>query len=67
MVERSANPLLWQLLRRFGERPPAQMLVNTSFNYFEEPPVLATRDTVGSYFCSGADALVIGSFLLLKS
>ena len=67
VVERGTNPLLWQLLRKFGERAPAPMLVNTSFNLFGEPLVLTPRDAVRSYFCSGIDALVIGSFLLRKS
>jgi len=66
VVERTANPLLWQLLRRFGERARAPMLVNTSFNLFGEPLVLTPRDAVRSYFCSGIDALVVGSFLLRK-
>jgi len=65
-VERATNPLLWQLLRKFGERARAAMLVNTSFNLFGEPLVLTPRDAVRSFFCSGIDALVIGSFLLRK-
>jgi carbamoyltransferase len=67
VVERSSNPALWQLLRRFGERAPAPILVNTSFNLFGEPLVITPRDAVRSYFCSGIDALAIGSFLLTKS
>jgi carbamoyltransferase len=67
VVERAANPELWQLLRRFGERAPAPILVNTSFNLFGEPLVISPRDAVRSYFCSGTDALVIGSFSLTKS
>ena len=66
VVERAANPLLWQLLWKFGERARAAMLVNTSFNLFGEPLVLTPRDAVRSFFCSGIDALVIGSFLLRK-
>ena len=66
VVEREANPLLWRLLKRFGERAPAPLLVNTSFNLFGEPLVITPRDAVRSYFCSGVDALVIGNFLLTK-
>jgi carbamoyltransferase len=40
--------------------------VNTSFNLFGEPLVVTPRDAVRSYFCSGADALVVGNFLLEK-
>lgn len=67
VVEREANPLLWRLLRRFGERAPAPLLVNTSFNLFGEPLVITPRDAVRSFFCSGIDALVIGNFSLTKS
>ncbi len=60
------NPLFWKLLRRSGENDPAPILVNTSFNLFGEPLVVTPRDAVRSYFCSGADALVAGNFLLKK-
>ncbi len=67
VVERAANSALWRLLNRFGEFAPAPMLVNTSFNLFGEPLVVAPRDAVRSYFCSGIDALIIGNFSLAKS
>ncbi len=67
VVERRANPALWQLLRRFGEKAHAPILVNTSFNLFGEPLVMTPRQAVRSYFCSGMDALAIGSFSLTKS
>ncbi len=67
VVKRAVNPLLWRLLDRFGQLAPAPMLVNTSFNLFGEPLVVAPRDAVRSYFCSGIDALIIGSFSLGKS
>ena len=60
------NPLLWKLLKRIGEKGPAPMLVNTSFNLFGEPLVITPRDALRSYYCSGVDALVVGSFLLTK-
>ena len=67
VVERQANPLFWRLLKRFGERARAPLLVNTSFNLFGEPLVISPRDAVRSFFCSGIDALVIGDFLLNKA
>ncbi len=65
-VERESNPLFHRLLKRFGERAPAPLLVNTSFNLFGEPLVVSPRDAVRSFYCSGIDALVIGNFLLNK-
>ena len=66
-VVRSAdNALFWKLLNEAGQNARAPMLVNTSFNLFGEPLVVTPRDAVRSYFCSGADALVAGNFLLEK-
>ncbi|MGH9728745.1 MAG: carbamoyltransferase family protein [Candidatus Acidiferrales bacterium] len=67
VVAREVNPPYWNLLKGFGSQAPAPVLLNTSFNLFGEPLVLSPRHAVRSYFCSGADALVIGSFLLTKS
>jgi carbamoyltransferase len=67
VVQQQGNPLLWRLLKRFGERAPAPLLVNTSFNLFGEPLVVKPRDAVRSYFCSGIDALVIDNFVLSKA
>ncbi len=67
IVQRAANPLLWKLLKRFGEDSPAPLLVNTSFNLFGEPLVITARQAVRSYFCSGADALIAGNFVLSKA
>lgn len=66
VVAPGVNPLLTALLRRFGQKVPAPVLLNTSLNLFGEPLVLSPRHAFRSYFCSGVDALVIGSFLLVK-
>jgi carbamoyltransferase len=65
-VERSANPLFWTLLHKFGESAPAPILVNTSFNLFGEPLVTDPRGAVRSFYCAGIDALALGPFLLVK-
>jgi carbamoyltransferase len=65
-VERSANPLFWKLLHKFGEHAPAPILVNTSFNLFGEPLVTDPRGAVRSFYCAGVDALALGPFLLVK-
>jgi len=66
VVEKRANPLFWQLLKRFGTVAPAPMLINTSFNMAGEPLVAKPQDAFRSYFCSGIDALVIDRFVLSK-
>ena len=67
VVEKETDPLLWELLRRFGENEPAPILVNTSFNLPGEPPVIRPKDAVRTFFCSGIDAMFVDNFLLTKS
>jgi len=67
VVEKRSNPTFWALLKRFGERAPAPMLLNTSFNLFGEPLVVTPRDAMRSYFGSGLDALIIDKFVLSKA
>jgi carbamoyltransferase len=67
IVEKEIDPLLWELLRRFGEHEPAPILVNTSFNLPGEPPVIRPKDAVRTFFCSGIDAVFVDNFLLMKS
>jgi carbamoyltransferase len=66
VVREADNLLFHKLLKRSGEDAPAPMLVNASFNLFGEPLVISPRDAIRSYFCSGVDALIAGSFLLQK-
>ena len=67
IVEKEVDPVLWELLRRFGENEPAPILVNTSFNLPGEPPVIRPKDAVRTFFCSGIDAVFVDNFLLMKS
>lgn len=66
VVEREANPRFWRLLHKFGERAPAPVLFNTSFNLFGEPLVSDPREAIRSFYCAGIDALAIGDFLVVK-
>jgi carbamoyltransferase len=66
IVREGDASLFWQLLKKTGEKGRAPILVNTSFNLFGEPLVVTPRDAVRSYYCSGTDAMIIGSFLLTK-
>jgi carbamoyltransferase len=67
VVDRRSNPVFWSLLKRFGEKAPAPMLLNTSFNLFGEPLVVTPRDAMRSYFSSGLDALIMDRFVMSKT
>jgi carbamoyltransferase len=65
-VERNANPLYWRLIQEFGQRTGVPVVMNTSFNLRGEPIVCSPTDAVRTFFSSGMDALVIGSFVVEK-
>jgi carbamoyltransferase len=65
-VEREVNPLYWRLIREFGDRTGVPVVMNTSFNLRGEPIVCTPTDAVRTFFSSGMDALVMGSFVVEK-
>jgi len=65
-VEKEINPLYWHLLDEFEKRTGVPVVMNTSFNLRGEAIVHTPTDAVRTFFSSGMDALVIGSFLVEK-
>jgi carbamoyltransferase len=65
-VEREINPLYWRLIDEFGKRTGVPVIMNTSFNLRGEAIVHTPTDALRTFFSSGMDALVIGSFLVEK-
>jgi len=65
-VERDVNPLYWNLIHEFGERTGVPVIMNTSFNLRGEPIVCTPTDAIRTFFSSGMDALVIGSYVVEK-
>ena len=65
-VEKEINPLYWRLIDEFGKRTGVPVIMNTSFNLRGEAIVNTPTDAIRTFFSSGMDALVIGSFLVEK-
>jgi len=65
-VEKEINPLYWRLIDEFGKRTDVPVVMNTSFNLRGEAIVHTPTDAIRTFFSSGMDALVIGSFLVEK-
>jgi carbamoyltransferase len=65
-VEKEINPLYWSLIDEFGKRTGVPVIMNTSFNLRGEAIVHTPTDAIRTFFSSGMDALVIGSFLVEK-
>jgi carbamoyltransferase len=65
-VEKEINPLYWRLINEFEKRTGVPVIMNTSFNLRGEAIVHTPTDAVRTFFSSGMDVLVIGSFLVEK-
>jgi carbamoyltransferase len=65
-VEEKVNPLYWRVIKEFGCRTGVPVVMNTSFNLRGEAIVNSPTDAIRTFFSSGMDALVIGSFLVEK-
>ena len=65
-VEKEINPIYWRLIDEFGKRTGVPVVMNTSFNLRGEAIVHTPTDAIRTFFSSGMDALVIGSFLVEK-
>jgi carbamoyltransferase len=65
-VEKDINPLYWNLINEFGKRTGVPVIMNTSFNLRGEAIVNTPTDAIRTFFSSGMDALVIGSYMVEK-
>ena len=65
-VEKEINPLYYRLIDEFGKRTGVPVIMNTSFNLRGEAIVNTPTDAIRTFFSSGMDALVMGSFLVEK-
>ena len=60
------NPLYWRLIDEFGKRTSVPLIMNTSFILRGEAIGHTPTDGIRTFFSSGMDALVIGSYLVEK-
>jgi carbamoyltransferase len=56
----------YRLIDEFGKRTGVPVVMNTSFNLRGEATVHTPTDAIRTFFSSGMDALVLGSFLVEK-
>ena len=65
-VEQHINPLYYRVIDEFGKRTGVPVIMNTSFNLRGEAIVHTPTDAIRTFYSSGMDALVLGSFLVEK-
>jgi carbamoyltransferase len=65
-VTHEANPRYHALISEFGKRTGVPVIMNTSFNLKGEPIVCTPKDAVRTFYSSGLDFLIMGSYVLAK-
>lgn len=65
-VSLTNNSIYYNLLSKFNDITGVPVVINTSFNDSGEPIVETPQDAIQCFQKTGIDALIIGSYLLLK-
>jgi carbamoyltransferase len=65
-VERSVNPLYWELISELEAITGVPVVMNTSFNLRGEPIVSEPKDAIRTFFSSGLTFLALGNCLIAK-
>ena len=65
-VNQTANPRYYALLTHFHQLTGIPLVLNTSFNLSGEPIVESPSDAIRTFFSSGLDSLILGSYVLNK-
>lgn len=66
-VSKKTNPRFHSLIQEFAKITETPLLVNTSFNIRGEPIVCTPEEAYRCFMGTDMDALVMGSYVLLKS
>jgi len=65
-VGRETNPLFHQLIMEYESLTGIPVVINTSFNIKGQPICLSPRDAISTFYGTGMDCLVMGSWVLEK-
>jgi carbamoyltransferase len=65
-VQAETNPRYHSLISHFEELTGVPVILNTSFNLRGEPIVTTPDNALNTFFASGLDTLVLGSFIVRK-
>ena len=65
-VHPDTNPRYYKLIKNFEGMTGVPVILNTSFNLRGEPIVTTPDNAMNTFFASGLDTLVLGSFIVRK-
>lgn len=66
-VSQDSNPSFHRILHSLKEKTGSSVVLNTSFNYHEEPITRTPQHAIGAFLRAGLDALMLGTFLVTNN
>ena len=66
-IKKSDNEFVYNILKNFEKLSGVPVLINTSFNDFNEPIVESPTDAIRTFLNTKIDVLVLENYLILKS
>ncbi len=66
LVKKESNPLFYSLIKKFGTLNGLPIIINTSFNRYDEPIVNSPEDALRTFFTTSLDALIINNYVIFK-
>ena len=63
-VDSETNPFFYKIIKEFEKRTGCGMIINTSFNFRDEPIVCTPEDAYRCFHRTGIDYLVLGNYLI---
>lgn len=66
LVEKTNNPLFYTLIKKFGNLTGLPIIINTSFNRYDEPIVNSPEDALKTFFTTSIDVLILNNYIIFK-
>jgi len=66
LVKKGDNPTFHNLIKKFGKLSGLPIVINTSFNRYDEPIVNSPEDALRTFFTTSLDALILNNYVITK-
>jgi len=66
LVKKGDNPTFHNLIKKFGKSSGLPIVINTSFNRYDEPIVNSPEDALRTFFTTSLDALILNNYVITK-
>jgi carbamoyltransferase len=66
LVKKDSNLIFYNLIKKFKKLSGLPIIINTSFNRYDEPIVNSPEDALRTFFTTSLDALILNNYVITK-